>query len=153
MVEEQFTCPLTRGERILVAVDGSKYSEMALEQALSMAKVCNSRLFAIGVTDVPSRFLGELEPRLKEKLANETRQILDQVRKRIEQENISFEIIERMGSQPHELIVQEAKDREIDLVILGTHGRTGLSKLIMGSVTQGVIGNAPCPVMVVPLRE
>ena len=153
MGEEQFACPLTRGERILVAVDGSKHSETALEQALSMAKVCNSILFAISVTDVPSRFLGELEPKLKEKLANETRQILDQVKKRIEKENISCETIERMGSQPHELIVQEAKDREIDLIILGTHGRTGLKKLIMGSVTQKVIGHAPCPVMVVPLRE
>ena len=51
MVEEQLACPLTKGERILVALDGSIHSGRALDQAISMAKVCNSVLFAIYVLE------------------------------------------------------------------------------------------------------
>ena len=57
-----------------------------------------------------------------------------------------------MGGKPYEFIVKEAEDREIDLIVMGTHGRTGLTRVLMGSVAQSVIGHAPCPVLVVPSR-
>ena len=50
---------------------------------------------------------------------------------------------------PDEEIVQEALKYKVELIILGSHGRTGLKKLLMGSVTERVIGQAPCPVLVV----
>ena len=54
MVQEQLTCPLTTGERILVAIDGSEYSEAILTQAISMGKICNSVIFAISVVELYS---------------------------------------------------------------------------------------------------
>jgi len=150
MEQEQTVCPLTKGERILVAMDGSKCSEKALDQAISMAKICNSTLFGISVIEL---YPGQMEvaPALVEKLSAETREILERVKDRAAKENISCETIVHIGGQPHEFIIQEAKEKNIDLIVMGTHGRTGLKKILMGSVTERVIGHAPCAVLVTPL--
>ncbi|MBW1789232.1 MAG: universal stress protein [Deltaproteobacteria bacterium] len=52
MASEEVACPLTRGERILVAVDGSDYSKMALDQAISLGATCNSTIFVVSVIDL-----------------------------------------------------------------------------------------------------
>ena len=52
MVQEDMACPLTRGERILVAVDGSEYSDSVVDQAISMGRICNSVIFAISVIEL-----------------------------------------------------------------------------------------------------
>jgi nucleotide-binding universal stress UspA family protein len=54
------------------------------------------------------------------------------------------------GRHPHEAIIKDSKEKGIDLIVLGSHGRTGLKKFFMGSVAQKVVGYARCPVMVVP---
>jgi nucleotide-binding universal stress UspA family protein len=144
MVEEVASCPLTRGQRILVALDGSQHSDKALEQAISMAKVCNSELFATTVIDLYPEVL-EIAPALQEKLSKEAREILDRAKERAEQENISCETIVHVGWQFHEYIVQEAKKREADLIVMGTQGKTGLKKLIVGSVAQRVLGARAMP--------
>ncbi|MFC1895763.1 universal stress protein [Thermodesulfobacteriota bacterium] len=152
MGQEQLACPLTKGERILVALDGSKYGDAALEQAISLGRTCNSTIFAVSVVDLfPEQM--QVAHALGEKLTTEARQTLDQAKARVEQENIPCETILHMGGQPHEFIVEEAKERNADLIVMGTHGRTGLRRLLMGSVVQKVIGHAPCSVMVVPTLE
>jgi len=50
----------------------------------------------------------------------------------------------------NEFIIQEAKEKNIDLIVMGTHGRTGLNKLLIGSVAERVVGHVPCAVMVTP---
>ena len=145
----QMACPLTKGEKILIALDGSKYSDTALDQAISLGSICNSTIYAISVVDLYPEQL-EVAPALAEKMSEETRKILDNARKKIETANISCETIVHIGGQPHEFIVKEAKDKNIDLIVMGTHGRTGLKKLAMGSVAQKVIGHTPCSVLVVP---
>jgi nucleotide-binding universal stress UspA family protein len=149
MNQDQVACPITKGENILVALDGSTYSDAALEQAISLGRICNSTIYAITVVDLYPEQM-EVAPALMEKMSQDGREILDKAKKRIEEENIACETIIHMGGQPHEFIVQEAKDKSIDLIVMGTHGRTGLKKLVMGSVVQRVIGNAPCSVLVVP---
>ena len=149
MGEEQLACPLTRGERILVAVDGSIYSERALDQAISMAMVCNSSLFAICVLESYPKSLAP-GPGVEQKLKKEAGEILEKVKEKAAKQNVSCETIVHVGSQPHQFIVKEARERNIDMIVMGTHGRTGLKKLIMGSVAQKVIGYSPCSVLVVP---
>ena len=83
-------------------------------------------------------------------MSKETGEILERVKDRAAKENIPCEMIVHMGGQPHEFIIQEAKKKDIDLIVMGTHGRTGLKKLLMGSVAERVIGHAPCTVMVTP---
>jgi nucleotide-binding universal stress UspA family protein len=149
MEKSALACPLVRGERILVALDGSEDSEAALDQAISMAKICKSILFIISVIELYPEQL-EVAPALEEKMSMETREILDRAEERAEKEKIPCETIVHIGGHPHIFIVQEAKGKNIDLIVMGTHGRTGLRKLLMGSVAERVIGHAPCAVLVSP---
>ena len=149
MVQDDMACPLTRGERILVAVDGSVYSEYAVDQAISMGNICNSTIFIIHVVDLYPEQMS-VAPALMEKMSKDAQELLERTKEKIEQANIHCETIVRMGGQAHEFIIQEAKEKDIDLIVIGTHGRTGLKRLLIGSVAQKVIGFAPCPVMVVP---
>ena len=148
MVEE-VTCPLTKGENILIAVDGSRDSDFALEQAFSMANTCNSKLYAITVIDTyPKQIEGT--PGMKEQMEKEAQSLLQTVEAKANEKNIPVETVVHWGRHPHEAIITESKDKGIDLIVLGTHGRTGLKKFFMGSVAQKVVGYARCPVMVVP---
>jgi len=149
MEHGEWVCPLVKHERMLVAVDGSKYSEMALTQAIHIAKTCRSSLFAISVISLYPETLARA-PVLVETMERETREILERAKNQAAKENVPCETIVHEGGQPHEFIVKEAKEKKIDLIVMGTHGRTGLKKLLMGSVTERVIGHAPCAVLVVP---
>ena len=89
-------------------------------------------------------------PALQKKLTDQAKTLLEGVREKVEKKNIPFEAVLRTFAQPHEAIIREAKEKDIDLIVVGTHGRTGLKGLFMGSVAQKVISHAPCPVLVVP---
>jgi nucleotide-binding universal stress UspA family protein len=150
MMEQVGTCPLTKGERILVALDGSDHSEKALDQAISMAKICNSQLFAIAVTDLYPEQMAVAES-LVERVSEEVGEVLERAKQKAEAENVACETITHMGAPAYDFIVQEANKRNVDLIVMGTHGRTGFKRLLMGSVAERVIGAAPCPVLVTPL--
>ncbi len=152
MTHQDGECPLTRGERILVAVDGSAFSHMAVDQAISLGGICNSQIFVISVVDLYPEQMA-VAPALVERMSDEVRQHLDKAKQKLDKANISSETIVRMGGKPHELIVQEAKDKAVDLIVMGTQGRSGIKRVLMGSVAQNVIGHAPCPVLVVPSVE
>ena len=145
-------CPLTRGERILVAVDGSDFSDVAVDQAISLGGICNSQIFLISIVDLYPEQM-EVAPALVEKMSEEVRDNLENARKKVEEANIPCETIVHIGGKPHEFIIQEARERSVDLIAMGTHGRSGLKRILMGSVAQNVIGHAPCPVIVVPAAE
>ena len=149
MTQEEFSCPLSKGEKILVAVDGSVFSDAAVDQAISLGGICNSQIFLISVVDLYPEQM-EVAPALVDKMSTEVRQHIDKAKQKIDEANIPCETIVHLGGKPHEFIVQEAKERAIDLIVMGTHGRTGVKRILMGSVAQNVIGHAPCPVLVVP---
>ena len=103
----------------------------------------------IGVVDLYPEQMA-VAPLLVEKMSEEIREHLESAAKKVEKAGIPYETIVRMGGKPQEFIVQEAKDRSVDLITMGTHGRTGLDRVFMGSVDQNVVSSAPCPVIVVP---
>jgi len=142
-------CPLTKGKRILVAMDRSKYSEKAFDQAISIAKICKSIIFELSVVDLYPEFK-EIVLTHEGKVIKGTKEFLEKVKAKATKENIPCETIVHIGGQPHEFIIQEAKEKNIDLILMGTHGRTGLDKLLIGSVAERVVGHAPCAVMVTP---
>jgi nucleotide-binding universal stress UspA family protein len=149
MAEKVFACPLTRGERILVALDGSENSDRALDQALSLATICNSKLFAISVVDLYAEVIAEA-PGLEERMSEKAEKTLEWAKQTAEKKNIPCETIVHIGRPVYEFIVKEAQKRNIDLIVMGKHGRTGLKRLLMGSVAERVIGHAPCAVMIIP---
>ena len=127
-------------QRLLVASDGSPYSESAWELALSMAQQANSRL--IGVAVAPEE--GDII---------EARAIIRRMLTAASRARVPFKGVNPQGVAPDDGIVQQAIKREVDLIIVGSYGRTGLKKLLMGSVTERVIGQSPCPILVVKQHD
>ena len=136
-------------EKILLATDGSESVEAAIQEAINIASVCSSRLFVLSVVEVNPEYEA-LAPNIVEKAETETKEHVDSVKNRAEKEGISCETIVHQGEEPYRFIVDEAKKTRVDMIVMGSHGRTGLKRLMMGSVTARVIGHAPCKVLVVP---
>jgi nucleotide-binding universal stress UspA family protein len=142
-------CPTARLEKLLLSADGSKYSEGAVKEAINLAKTCSSKLFAISVIEINPEFEA-LAPGLVEKTEKETRQYLESVKSKASKEGVDCEIIIHEGEEPYKYIVDGASKNKVEMIIMGRRGRTGLKRLMMGSVTAKVIGHAPCKVLVVP---
>jgi nucleotide-binding universal stress UspA family protein len=142
-------CPTTGVERILLSTDGSEHSEGAVREAIKFAKKCGSKLTALTVIDTNPEF-DALAPQIMEKKAKEARQNLDAVQARAGKEGVPCDIAVREGEDSYKYIVDEAVKTKSTMIVMGRRGRTGLKRLMMGSVTARVIGHAPCNVLVVP---
>jgi universal stress protein A len=141
-------------EHFLVPVDFSAYSDYALDYALALAPKLQARLtllhilqpLAVGGADMglglPYAYIQQLE--------EETRQSMQKCLDRVNATGLKGEGMVVHGIPWHE-IVDIARSRRHDLIIMGTHGRTGLQHVLLGSVAEKVARLAPCPVLVVRL--
>jgi len=100
----------------------------------------------ISVADVPSHLYG-IAPEVAGEMIGRARDLLGKVQSMSRAEGIDAEYILIEGN-PARSIVETAQKRNSGLIIVGSHGRTGLKRLLMGSVTERVVGRAPCPVLV-----
>jgi len=141
--------PIAKLEKLLLSTDGSEFSEGAVREAVKLAKICSSKLFVLSVIETNPEF-EVLAPQIVEKEGMQTRDRLEQIRSRAAKEGVECEIIARYTESPFQAIVEEAKKNQADMIIMGRRGRTGLRRLLMGSVTAKVIGHASCDVLVVP---
>ena len=142
-------CPVARMEKLLVATDGSKFSKSAIREAISLAKTCSSKLIAVSVVTTNVEF-EDLVPQVVAKAEREVREHLESIKNKALKEGVDCEIVIHRSEEPFRDIVNDAAKNKVDMIIIGTHGRTGLKRLMMGSVTAKVIGHAPCKVLVVP---
>ncbi|MGB9714957.1 MAG: universal stress protein [Thermodesulfovibrionales bacterium] len=143
-------CPIIeRLERLLLATDGSEYSEGAVREAINLAKTCGSKLYAISVIEVNPEFEA-LAPGLAEKEEKQRSEHLKTVKSKASKEGVDCEIILYRGGEPYESIVDEAAKNKVGMIVMGRYGRTGLGRVMMGSTTAKVIGYTLCRVMVVP---
>lgn len=144
------TCPITGLKTILVATDGSEYSEKALYEAINLAKSCNTKLYVMSVVEVNEEYEA-LAPQIVEKADEEARMFLEAAQKCAEREKISCNTIVHRGEDPAHFIIEEAEKLKADMIVMGKHGRTkALRKLFVGSVTAKVVSHAHCKVMIVP---
>lgn len=134
-------------KKILFATDGSKYSNLAAEKAVAFAKSYGGELVVLSVVDVPAELYAEA-PKAVEDLIQKAREYTAAVKKKAEAADVRSESFIGEG-EAYEAVVKLAKEQAADVIVLGSHGRTGLRRLLMGSVTEKVIGYAPCPVLVV----
>jgi nucleotide-binding universal stress UspA family protein len=134
-------------ENILLATDGSAHSEAALDRALHFAGVCNGKITAVSVVDVYPEFYAEA-PEIVERMEKKALEVLDHVRKKAEKAGVKIETKVLSGHAAEE-IVTLAGEIKAGVIFLGSRGRSGLKKLVMGSVAERVIGLANCPVLVV----
>ncbi len=124
-------------EKILIATDGSVYSELASHEAISIAKHTNSGLIALSVAKKDENF-------------TVAKKSVDIVKRVAEREGIKVKALTLKG-EPYEVIVKIAKLENASLIVVGSHGRTGIERLLMGSVTERVIGHSESAVLVVKL--
>ena len=132
---------------VLFATDGSKYSEAATNRAIGFAKSYGSELKVVSVVDVTEEFMARA-PGALEDLVKKAKDVVEDVKKRASSEGIKAEGIVREG-EAYKAIIDTASKEKAGIIVMGSHGRTGLRRLLMGSVTEKVIGYAPCPVLVV----
>jgi len=135
-----------RFDKVLLAVDGSKFSEPAVDHAIALAAETGAALSAVSVAVVNDEFYAEA-PDVADGLVKKARAVVDAVREKAGAKGVKVETSVREG-EAYEEIVDTATKSGAGLIIMGSHGRTGLKRLLMGSVTEKVIGHAPCPVLV-----
>lgn len=132
-------------KNILVATDFSPASEMILPYARSFARQYDSTLFFTHA--IPTAVL-TAEPNAIEGLEMAAQRYRDELEARGLFKGIRHEWIIEEG-EPWSILEKVARDEEIDLIIVGTHGRTGFNRLVMGSVAEDVFRHAYCPVLTI----
>ncbi|MBI5049599.1 MAG: universal stress protein [Nitrospirae bacterium] len=133
--------------RILLTTDGSKYSEAAARKAIDFTKSYRGELKVISVVDVPSELYAE-SPKTVEDLISKAKVYVEDVKKKAGAAGIKTETFVREG-EAYQKITDLAREQNVNTIVIGSHGRTGLKRLLMGSVAEKVIGYTPCPVLVV----
>jgi nucleotide-binding universal stress UspA family protein len=133
--------------KIILGTDGSKYSRIATDKAIDIAQSYGGEIKAVSVVDVTEEFQTQA-PEAVDKLIAEAKGFVEEVRKKAEAQGVKIEPLVREG-ETYQVITDLAKKFVSDVIVMGSHGRTGIKRLLMGSVTEKVIGYAPCPVLVV----
>lgn len=134
-------------EKVLVATDGSRHSAIAVDHAINFAKSYGGSLHILSVVDMPDELYGEA-PELVEDLVTKAKGYVAAAARQAEAEGVRAETYVR-EAEAYQAIIALTKEQKVNTIVLGSHGRTGLRRLLMGSVTEKVIGHAPCPVLVV----
>jgi nucleotide-binding universal stress UspA family protein len=142
-------CPTLNTEKLLLATDGSLFSEGAIREAIRLAKQCSSTLSAVTVIETNAEF-ETIAPQLLERSERVAREHLEAVKAHAKKEGIDCAINILEGEDSYNYISTEAAKSKTSMIIMGRRGRTGLKRLAMGSTTARVIGHAPCNVLVVP---
>lgn len=143
---------MIRLNRILVPTDFSEFSRPAMTYACAMAERFGAQLHVLHVVPDPAMLVPEAAVFSVESMQAQSDQLVADARKLLQQipaggqsgQSVVREV--RVGAAFME-IIDYAKSQDIDLIVIGTHGRSGLSHILMGSVAERVVRAAPCPVL------
>ena len=136
--------------KILIATDGSIPSTRAAEFAVKIAKKFDSEIIAIYVIDrVILDEISKIHERheLEEEIRKKAERCLNYIVGLAEREGLKATSIIVEG-QPHDQIVRHAESMKVDMIVMGSRGRRGMDRILIGSVAERVIEYAPCPVLV-----
>jgi nucleotide-binding universal stress UspA family protein len=147
-------------DHVLVPLDGSQLAEKALDYA---ARIVNpsGKITLLTVLDVPEYpvygvypvpvIVLEHEQEIEEqRMTTEAKAYLESIARTLADNMLQIEIKLQVG-EPAGTIVDLAEELAVDTIVMATHGRSGFSRWLFGSVTNKVLSNAPCPVYVVPI--
>jgi universal stress protein A len=145
----------TATRKILYATDYSRASARALDEAVRLARQNDAELLVVHVMEPVTPYVtgedfgsAELYMKLEETTKKEAEFSMNKLLDKLQRSKVKANGLLLKGA-PHDQIVSAAKRRNADLIVIGTHGRTGLSKLFMGSVAGKVVSTASCPVLTV----
>jgi nucleotide-binding universal stress UspA family protein len=145
---------------ILLSTDGSDVAKKGVKHGIALAKALNAKATVITVTEplevdyggghgggwIPSK---EEFDRFDAASKESAGKVLDEVRAMVEQIGISAELLHVPNAYPATAIIETAKSRGCDLIVMASHGRRGLRKLLLGSQTSQVLADGSVPVLVV----
>ncbi len=139
--------------KILFATDFSENSKWALRYALSFAKQYKGKLYILHVIQPPNYPLGtysEISFEAMDKFGRDVSEVAERDIKRLCEEDLEgFKNYESflVNGTPFLEIIKMAKEKQVDMIVVGTHGRTGLDHVLFGSTAEKVVRKAPCPVL------
>jgi universal stress protein A len=143
-------------KKILVPTDFSEYSDKALEQALDMAKHFNAKVYLFHAVDLDLHecmmdfcFSQEMLKEMNENMLQGARENMQKQLDRLPRSKEVEVSIDVGKGLPYEAILKEEKDKGIDLIVIGSLGRGGVVRYLMGSVSKNVVKGSHCPVLVV----
>ena len=145
---------------ILMSTDGSDVARKGVKQGLALAKALNAKATVITVTETlpgnyggdiaagwipPQEMLDSFDAACKERVGT----VFSEARAMAKQIGISVELLHVPNANPATAIIETAKSRGCDLIVMASHGRRGLRKLLLGSQTSEVLADGSVPVLVV----
>ena len=149
---------------ILISTDGSELAESAVTNGLSLAKSLGAKVTVI-IIEEPFNWLGVSKTKVQrsftdvgafealakhiEEIKKYAKGVLDGVADAAKQAGVSYDTVQVEDPQPYQAIIDTAANRGCDLIVMASHGRGGLSAVILGSVTNKVLTHTKVPVLVV----
>lgn len=139
--------------KIIYPTDGSKTAKKASKFAAAIAKATNAEIIVLSVAEVKVKgILLGTESRLKQELRKQALRIGNEAKEALTKDGLEVKVKVATGN-PSEEIVKLARKEQADLIVMGTHGVTGLVRVIIGSVADRVIRETDCPVVLVPAKR
>ncbi len=136
-------------KKVLTLTDGSELSRTALRYAVEICQQFNAELYLLTVMDkVPSYLDAEVSHEIFERMEDILRNEVANCSGYCETAGLQCKSEVRTGL-PYEEIIKYTKEIDADLIVMGTHGRSGISHILLGSVAEKIVRHAPCPVLTV----
>jgi len=143
--------------RILVALDLAESTELIVKKVEELAKKMSAQVWVLhNAEPAPDVLEFRADPQtardsLAEKFHNEHRQI-QEIAKRLRKEGLEATALLVHGPAV-EIILKEASDLDVDMIVVGSHGRSAVYQLLVGSVSEGILRESRCPILIVPTRK
>jgi len=145
--------------RILVPVDGSATSNLGLAEAIKLAKLTGARLLLLHAVDIAAISLtpeaATAAPGLFDAMRDAGEQVVSKAKATVESAGLTAEtiLVDTLSGRVSDLVVDHAQKWRADLIVIGTHGRRGVSRLLIGSDAEQIVRAAPVPVLLVRAPE
>jgi len=141
---------------ILISTDGSELAQKGIEHGLSLAKALGSKVTVITVTDPFPIIYGrtwqptpELSSRFEEENKNAAAEIFSKVKAIADKVGVAVDTLHIADAPAANAILEAASELECSLIVMSSHGRSGVAKMLLGSQTSKVVSNSSVPVLVI----
>lgn len=144
---------------LLIAIDGSELGDKALATGIELAKAQNGRITILTATDPVSTGIGSggfgtidagnIIARLEENYTAQAKALLNAARNKAEAAGLAVETLHMPRQRPADAILATAREKGSDIIVMGSHGRRGLGRLLLGSQAADVLSHASVPVLIV----